>query len=64
MKEIGNYAAVHGTKATIDGFLKIYTKFSLKRTTVNAWREKFKKKKFFFSLARKNRKTNLVEDEM
>ena len=63
MKEIGNYAAVHGTKAAIDGFLKIYTKFSLKRTTVNASREKLKKKEFL-SLARKNRKTNLVEDEM
>ena len=39
-------------KAVTDRFLKIYGKFSLKRATVNAWEEKFKKKDFL-SLDRK-----------
>ena len=33
-QEIGSYALIHGTKAAIDRFPKVYTKYSLKRTTV------------------------------
>ena len=40
-QEIGNYTAIYGTKAVIDRFSKIYANFSLKRTTVNAWKEEF-----------------------
>lgn len=40
-QEIENYATTHGTKTAIDQFLKIYAKFSLKKTTVNARKEKF-----------------------
>ena len=47
----------HGT-----GFSKIYTKFPVKRTTVNAWKGKFKKD--FPSLVRKKGKPNLEDDEM
>ena len=31
-QEIGNYATIHGTKAAIDHFFKIYAEFSLKKT--------------------------------
>ena len=33
-QEIGSYALIHGTKAAIDRFPKVDTKYSLKRTTV------------------------------
>ena len=42
-QEIGNYAAIYWTKAATDRFSKIYSNFSLKRTTVNAWKEELKK---------------------
>ena len=34
-EEMGRYALIHGTKSAIDRFSKVYTKYSLKRTTVN-----------------------------
>ena len=40
-QEIENYAATHGTKTATDQCLKLYAKFSLKKTTVNTWKEKF-----------------------
>ena len=42
-QEIGNYAEIYGTKAATDRFSKIYANFSLKRTTVNAWKKELKK---------------------
>ena len=44
-EEIGRYALIHGTKSAIDRFSKVYTKYSLKRTTLNGWKESCKKKK-------------------
>ena len=38
--EIGNYTTICGAKAAIDCFSKIYAKFSLKRTLVNACMKK------------------------
>ena len=55
-------AAIYGTKAAINRFSKIYAKFYLKRTTVNAWKEKLKKD--FLSLTREKGRPNLVDDEM
>ena len=43
-EEIGRYALIHGTKSAIDRFSKVYTKYSLKRTTINGWKESCKKK--------------------
>ena len=62
-QKIGNYAASHGTKAAIGRFSKIYAKFSLKRTTVNAWKEKFRKR-ICFPWPEKKERPNLVDDEM
>ena len=39
-QEVGSYSLTHGTKAAIDRFSKIYTKYSLKGTTVNEWKER------------------------
>ena len=58
-QEIGNYAAIHGTKAAFDHFSKTWLKFSLKRPTVKAWKEKLKKG--FFSIGQKKIKPNLVD---
>ena len=38
-QEIGNYALIHGTKAVIDRFLNVYTKYSLTITTINGQKE-------------------------
>ena len=64
--EIGRYALIHGTKSAIDRFSKVYTKYSLKRTTVNGWKESCKKKKNDQPIAPIQRKgrPNLVDDEM
>ena len=42
-QESGRYAIIHGTKAAVDRFSKVYTKYSLKKTTVNGWKERCKK---------------------
>ena len=44
-EEIGRYALIHGTKSAINRFSKVHTKYSLKRTTVNGWKESCKKMK-------------------
>ena len=45
--EIGSYALIHWTKAAIDCFSKVYTKYSPKRTMVNGWKERWEKKRIF-----------------
>ena len=65
-EEIGRYALIHGTKSAIDRFPKVFTKYSLKRTTVNGWKESCKKKKNnqpIVPIQRKGR-PNLADNEM
>ena len=65
-EEIGRYALIHGTKSAIDRFPKVYTKYSLKRTTVNGWKESCKKKKnnqLIVPIQRKGR-PNLADNEI
>ena len=59
-QEIGSYALIHGTKAAIDRFSKVYTKCSLKRTTVNEWKESCKKN-YLHSIG-KTIRPNLADD--
>ena len=61
-QEIGSYALIHGTKAAIGRFSKVYTKYSLKRTTVNGWKERCKKNDLH-SIGKRG-KPNLEDDEM
>ena len=61
-QEIGSYALTHETKAAIDRFSKVYTKYSLKRITVNGWKERCKKNDLH-SIEKRGR-PNLVDDEM
>ena len=65
-EEIGRYAIIHGTKSVIDRFSKVYTKYSLKRTTVNGWKESCKKQKNDQPIApvQRKRRPNLGDDEM
>ena len=65
-EEIGRYALIHGTKSAIDRFSKVYTKYSLKRTTINGWKESCKKNKNDQPIAAIQRKgrPNLVDDEI
>ena len=60
--EIGSYALSHWTKAAIDCFSKVYTKYSHKRTMVNGWKERSGKKDLH-STGKRGR-PNLVDDEM
>ena len=59
MQEIGSYALIHRAKAAIDRFSIVHTKYSLKRTTVNGWKERCKN----HSIVKRGR-PNLVDDEM
>ena len=36
----GKYALLHGTKATVEQFNKVYTKYTFVRTTINNWKLK------------------------
>ena len=65
-EEIGRYVLIHGTKSAIDRFAKVYTKYSLKRTTVNGRKESCKKKKNDQPIApiQRKRRPNLVDDEV
>ena len=59
--EIGSYALIHWTKAAIDCFSKVYTKYSPKRTMVNGSKERWEKKDLHS--IRKRGRRNLVDDE-
>ena len=61
-QEIGSYALIHGTKAAINRFAEVYTKYLLKRTTVNGLKKRFKKNDLH-SIGKRGR-SNLVDDEM
>ena len=61
-QEIGSYPLIHRAKAAIYRFSKVYTKFSLNRTTVNGWKERCKKNDLHF--IGKRGRPNLVDDEM
>ena len=39
-KEVGRYALIHGTKAAVDKYPKIYPIYYLKRASVNKWKTK------------------------
>ena len=62
-QEVGNCVVIHGTKAAIDRFSKIYSKFSLKKSNIKCIEAKVKKNDFLL-LARKKRGPSLVDDEM
>ena len=61
-QEIGSYALIHGAKAANARFSKVYTKYSLKRTTFNRWKERCKKN-YLHSIGKRER-PNLLDDEM
>ena len=60
-QNIGSYALIHGTKAAINHFSKVYAKYSLNRTTVNRWKERCRKKDLH-SIGKRER-PNLVSNE-
>ena len=44
-RETRKYALLHGTKATVERFNKVYPKYTFVRTTINNWKLKMKKEK-------------------
>ena len=44
-RKTGKYAILHGTKATVAQFNKVYPKHTFVRTTINNWKLKMKKEK-------------------
>ena len=54
---------IHGTKATVDKYSKIYPKHDLKRASVNTWKTKCKNTKEN-TLAKKSGRSSLLSDEL
>ena len=62
-QEVGRYALIHGTKATVDKYSKIYPKYDLKRTSINTWKTKCKSNKEKTRI-KKSGRPNLLSDEL
>ena len=62
-KEVGRYALINGTKASIDQYSKIYPKYTFKRTTVNTWKAKCKNNKEG-PLAKNSGRPNVLSNEL
>ena len=62
-KEVGRYALIHGTKAAVDKYSKIYPKYDLKRTSVNTRKTKCKNNKEN-TLPKKSGRPSLLSDEL
>ena len=61
-KETGKYALLHGTKATVERFSKVYPQYTFVRTTINNWILKMKKKKDGKTIFKKKGQPKLVSD--
>ena len=62
-REAGKYALLHGTKATVERFNKVYPKYTFVRTTINNWKLKMKKEKDGKTIFKKKGRPNLVSDD-
>ena len=62
-REVRRYVLIHGTKAAVDKYSKIYPKYDLKRTSVNIWKTKYKGNKEN-TLIEQSGKSNLLRDEL
>ena len=60
----GKYALLHGTKATVEQFNKVYLKYTSVRTTINDWKLKMKKEKDGKTIFFKKGRPNLVSDDL
>ena len=57
------YALLHGTKATVEQFSKVFPKYTFVRTTINNWKLKMKKEKDGKTIFKKKGRPNLVSDD-
>ena len=62
-REVGRYVLIHGTKAAVDKYSKIYPKYDVKRTSVNICKTKCKGNKEN-TLIEQSGKSNLLRDEL
>ena len=62
-REAGKYALLHGTKATVERFNKVYPNYTFVRTTINNWNIKMKKEKDGKTIFKKKGRPNLVSDD-
>ena len=58
--KVGEYASLHGTKAAMDYFTKIYPHHTFLRTSVNNWKKKIKDKK----IQGKKGRPNLLDENL
>ena len=63
-RKAGKYALLHGTKATVEQFNKVYLKYTSVRTTINDWKLKMKKEKDEKTIFFKKGRPNLVSDDL
>ena len=62
-REAEKHAQLHGTKATVERFNKVYLKYTFVRTTINNWKLKMKKEKDGKTIFKKKGRPNLVSDD-
>ena len=62
-REGGKYALLHGTKATVERFNKVYPMYTFVRTTINNCKLKMKKEKDGKTIFKKKGRPNVVSDD-
>ena len=62
-REAGIYALLHGTKATVERFNKVYQKYTFVRITINNWKFKMRKEKDGNTIFKEKGQPNLVSDD-
>ena len=62
--EVGTYTLIHGTKAALERFNKIYPNYTFLRTSINNWKFKIKDKEGKAIFKRKGRPNQLSDDLM
>ena len=62
--EVGTYALIHGTKAALERFNKIYPKYTFLRTSINNWKSKIKKGNEGKTIFKRKGRPNLLSDDL
>ena len=60
--EVGTYALIHGTKASLKRFNEIYRKYTFLRTSIKNWKFRIKKDKEVKTIFKRKGPPNLLSD--
>ena len=62
--EVAAYALIHGTKAALERFNKVYPKYTFFRTSINTWKFRIKKDKEGKTIFKQQSQPNLLSDDL